>query len=326
MGQPKRNSAEYFTHDADMRNDIKVKALRRRFGHKGYAVWCFILETLTDSDNFEAEYDTVSKELLAADFDLSVEELTEMVNYCIRLGLLQVSGNHLFSDAHKRRFAQINERKQAFSEAGKRGMKTRWGQRQEDKEVIASDNLLITTDKEVITSDNKENRREENKNRIEYPYQDIFSLWNELCGTLPKVKRLTDERRLKIKLRLAESGAKTEVEMKAWAKALFTRCAASPFLCGQNGNNWTATFDWLFDNGKNWVKVSEGNYDDRGSNGSGVFTGRTGVANALGVGEYLTQDGRRTYGSGQANIPLSAPPRPGSSYSWDAQSNSWIVQ
>lgn len=312
-----------------MRNDIKVKALRRRFGHKGYAVWCFVLETLTDSDNFEAEYDAVSKELLAADYDLTVEELTDIVDYCSKVGLLQVSGDRLFSDAHKRRFAQINERKQAFSEAGKRGMKKRWGQRQEDKVVITSDNHLITTDKEVITSDNKENRIEEKrieKNRVEYPYQDIVRLWNELCGALPKVKRLSDDRRQKIKVRLTESGAKTADEMLAWAKALFTRCAASPFLCGQNGSNWTATFDWLFENGKNWVKVSEGNYDDRRGGGCGSLTGRTGVANSLGVGEYLTQDGRRTYGSGQANIPLSAPPRPGDTYSWDAQSNSWIVQ
>lgn len=324
MGQPKRNSAEYFSHDADMRNDIKVKALRRRFGHKGYAVWCFILETLTDSDNFEAEYDTVSQELLAADYDLNVDELTEIVNYCIKVGLLQVSGSRLFSEAHKRRFAQINERKQAFSEAGKLGMKKRWGQRQADNEVITSDDHLITTDNRPITSDNKENRIE--KNRIEYPYQDIVTSWNELCGTLPKVKRLSDDRRQKIKLRLSESGAKTTEEMTAWAKALFTRCAASPFLCGQNGNNWTATFDWLFDNGKNWVKVSEGNYDDRCGGGCGAFTGRTAGANSLGAGEYITQDGRRTYGSGQANIPMSAPPRPGNSYSWDAQSNSWIVQ
>lgn len=65
----------------------------------------------------------------------------------------------------------------------------------------------------------------------------------------------------------------------------------------------------------------EGNYsNDRGANKS-----RTGVQNQLGVGEYLTSDGRRTYGSGKANIPLSAPPRPSEKYQWSAESNTWIM-
>lgn len=38
MARPNKNNAEYFSHDADMRNDVKVKALRRRFSHTGYAV------------------------------------------------------------------------------------------------------------------------------------------------------------------------------------------------------------------------------------------------------------------------------------------------
>ena len=68
MGRPKNNSAEYFSHDADMRNDVKVKALRRRFSHTGYAVWNYILETLTDSDNFEWDFREVNRELLVADY------------------------------------------------------------------------------------------------------------------------------------------------------------------------------------------------------------------------------------------------------------------
>ena len=52
MARPKKNNAEYFTHDADMRNDVKIKALRRKFSHTGYAVWNYLLETLTDSDFF----------------------------------------------------------------------------------------------------------------------------------------------------------------------------------------------------------------------------------------------------------------------------------
>ncbi|MGN1105667.1 MAG: hypothetical protein ACI4RH_03385 [Huintestinicola sp.] len=37
---------------------------------------------------------------------------------------------------------------------------------------------------------------------------------------------------------------------------------SSPFLCGENGRNWTANFDWLIEPG-NMIKVLEGNYSCR---------------------------------------------------------------
>ena len=47
MARPKKNNADYFPHDADMRNDPKIRALRRKFGLKGYAIWNMFLESLT---------------------------------------------------------------------------------------------------------------------------------------------------------------------------------------------------------------------------------------------------------------------------------------
>lgn len=108
MARPTKNNAEYFSHDADMRNDVKIKALRRRFQHTGYAVWCFILEALTDGEFFEIEYGELNRELLAADFDVSVEQLQDIVDYCCKLNLLQLTeDNRLHSDAHRRRFASL---------------------------------------------------------------------------------------------------------------------------------------------------------------------------------------------------------------------------
>lgn len=44
----------------------------------------------------------------------------------------------------------------------------------------------------------------------------------------------------------------------------------------------------------------------------------------LGAGEWIDANGMRTYGSGVANIPMNAPPRPGDKYTWDAATQSWI--
>ena len=180
----------------------------------------------------------------------------------------------------------------------------------------------IKAEENIREENRTEEKRKEKKIEMEYPYQDIMRLWNEICGdVLPKLKALNDSRRNKIRVRLNEAKCKTPDEMTQWARELFTTCAGSRFLCGENNHQWTATFDWLFSNPTNWVKVMEGNYsNDRGANKS-----RTGVQNQLGVGEYLTSDGRRTYGSGKANIPLSAPPRPSEKYQWSAESNTWIM-
>ena len=160
MARPKKNNAEYYTHDADMRNDVKIKALRRKFSHTGYAVWNYLLETLTDSDFFEVEWEEINIELLAADYDVSVEELTEIVEYCVKIGLLQLENDVLRSDAHQNRFRELLDNRVKKSEAGKKGMVKRWGQNdniviENDNSVIENDNSVITPLQKTITENNK---------------------------------------------------------------------------------------------------------------------------------------------------------------------------
>ena len=47
---------------------------------------------------------------------------------------------------------------------------------------------------------------------------------------------------------------------------LFVKMEGCSFLKGDNRRGWKATFDWLFENGNNWVKVYEGNYDNGTAN------------------------------------------------------------
>ena len=102
-------------------------------------------------------------------------------------------------------------------------------------------------------------------------------------------------------------------------EAIFETIAESDFLRGKNNTGWSATFDWIFENPKNWVKVLEGNYN----NHKGGKPTRPQVN--LGAGEYIDETGRRTYGTGKATIPNDAPPRPSERHCWDASSNQWIL-
>jgi len=93
MARPKRNNADYFSHDSSMRNDPKIKALRNKFGITGYAVYSMMLEVLTDSDFFKRMIDEIEIEILSADFGITAELFEEILAYMVRLRLLQTVDN-----------------------------------------------------------------------------------------------------------------------------------------------------------------------------------------------------------------------------------------
>jgi hypothetical protein len=93
MARPQKNNADYFTHDADMRNDARVKAIRKKFGLPGFAVYVMIVEYLTDSDFFQFKNDNLTIELIAGDFDCETELLQKVIDHCIYLDLLQLTEN-----------------------------------------------------------------------------------------------------------------------------------------------------------------------------------------------------------------------------------------
>lgn len=93
MARPKRENADYFSHDAGMRDDPKVKALRNKFGITGYAVWCMMLEILTNSDFFKIKIEELEIEILSADFGIKADLFEDILSYMLRLKLLQSADN-----------------------------------------------------------------------------------------------------------------------------------------------------------------------------------------------------------------------------------------
>lgn len=85
-------------------------------------------------------------------------------------------------------------------------------------------------------------------------YQAIIDAWNEHCGDLQKVERLTPKRKQKTRTTLKGAGC-TESDLIKAIKLI----KASAFLRGDKGE-WGATYDWLIKNPENLTKVLEGNY------------------------------------------------------------------
>lgn len=86
---------------------------------------------------------------------------------------------------------------------------------------------------------------------------EIVQGWNTICAVkgFPKVSTLTPDRRSKVNTRL-----RTHKEVEFWNK-VFNKIVQTPFLMGKNDMKWKPTFDWLFKNDENSIKIYEGNYE-----------------------------------------------------------------
>ncbi|MGN0596589.1 MAG: hypothetical protein ACI4J1_04605 [Ruminiclostridium sp.] len=78
----------------------------------------------------------------------------------------------------------------------------------------------------------------------------VVNNFNTICTQLAKVCKVTPSRKKSI-----ENAAKNfDLD------AIFRKVAASPFLCGNNGRNWRADFDWIL-KPNNLIQIFEGKYD-----------------------------------------------------------------
>lgn len=91
------------------------------------------------------------------------------------------------------------------------------------------------------------------KHTDKIPYEQVRQMYNDICVSLPKACKLTNERKRHIKSCFAQKFTAADFE-----KA-FRTVQGNPFLRGENERGWHANFDWLI-KPANLIKVIEGNY------------------------------------------------------------------
>lgn len=120
MARPTKNNAEYFSHDAGMRNDPKIRALRKRFpascGTCGYSVYNMLLEVLTATDFFQLEIDEMQLELLAGDFDTDAQTLQDIISFSVKIKLLAQENSIIYSFGLKRRLKPVIDNRNAVKQ------------------------------------------------------------------------------------------------------------------------------------------------------------------------------------------------------------------
>lgn len=112
MARPQRNNADYFSHDANFRNDPKIRAVRGRFGCAGYGVVSMLLEMLTASDGFSLHWDDIMVELYAGDVGVSASEIQEIVSFCVRIQFFTIENAFLTCEVLSASFRPLVEKRQ----------------------------------------------------------------------------------------------------------------------------------------------------------------------------------------------------------------------
>lgn len=312
MGRERRQTVDFFPHY--VKSGRTVSILESRYGNDGYAFWFKLLEILGGADGhfIDCSNPTEWEYLLAK---TRVEDETAERIIATLISISKIDGP--LWEQHRILWVQRlvdNVTKVYSKRASETPQKPCFGNEKPDNEVISGAEMPYRREEE---------RKEEESREDGLNASKVVDLWNTICGKagLPKVEKLTESRRKKIKIRLAEFGS-SESEQAGTLKDILNAIVASNFLRGENKTHWTATFDWLVTNSENWTKVLEGNY----SNSRGQKPARTGQpVPTLGVGEFVDETGRRTYGTGRITIPQDAPPRPSDKYSWSAESNNWVM-
>ena len=130
----------------------------------------------------------------------------------------------------------------------------------------SSQNEKHENNSHIYTCNNINNKDMDNKNKecevkkeksTSQKDNDVLELYRTVCRSFPQIMHITGRRKDKILRRLSEMGGMKILEQ------VFCKMEASDFLKGNNRTGWKATFDWVFKNSDNWMKILEGNYDNQ---------------------------------------------------------------
>ncbi len=93
--------------------------------------------------------------------------------------------------------------------------------------------------------------------RTAFDYKSVVDLFNSVCVSLPKVAKLSENRKRNIK--------NAHKQLDGNFEDFFHRIEQSDFLTGRSGNWNGCSFDWIL-KPSNLIKILEGNYDNKNGN------------------------------------------------------------
>ena len=86
---------QWFKHQSDARNSLKLRKVRRKYGADGYAIYWFCLEAIAYEINKDNLTFDLKEDAETIGFELSIQEkrVEEIMKYMIEVGLFESSNN-----------------------------------------------------------------------------------------------------------------------------------------------------------------------------------------------------------------------------------------
>lgn len=155
--------AIYFSHDSNARNDDKILSLRMRHGWEGYGIYWALIERMREAANYACvcDYNVVA-------YDLRTDS-AKIKSIIEDFGLFAFEAGtdgrkYVYSESLRRRMSAVDELGEKRSNAGKKGMLSRWG----SVENVEDNNSVITKlyqkNNKVITRYNNTKKNKINNN------------------------------------------------------------------------------------------------------------------------------------------------------------------
>ena len=273
---------EWFRHDTDARNDIKIRKLLRDSNPGALGAYWMCVEMIYQAGGY-AEEKAIAEEL-------SFYNMDEFIPTLIEHGLLEEVGNGVITSQRVlTEIAYWEQTRQKKVEAGRKGGLATQAKSTNAKQCLSNaqaplkdtkahsstrqdktrqDNIYRSVSKDTSLGEQSDcppveesgktdlfgQKIEEERERV--PVQKIVDYWNKAVKDthLPQIRQPNESRKTLIKQRWNEY--KNDVYMA------IDKTVASDFLTGRDGKWSRCSFDWVFKK-ENMVKVLEGNYDNK---------------------------------------------------------------
>lgn len=276
---------DWFRHDTDARNDIKIRRLLRDSSVASLGAYWICVELLYQQGGY-AEKDSLIEELSFYDSEDCLEDL-------LSHGLIEDVGNGIVTS--QRVLSEIkfqDERRQKKVEAGRKGGLSTQAKssatkaessnaqamlKQHSSNAKAFSSTIQDKTKQINISDSSKDsslgehcecppveeagktdlfgqKIEEERERV--PVQKVVDYWNKAVKDtpLPQIRQPNESRKTLIRQRWAE--------YKNDVYEAIDRTVSSDFLTGRDGKWSRCCFDWVFKK-ENMTKILEGNYDNK---------------------------------------------------------------
>ena len=291
-----------FLHDYNASEDPKMQDILFSLGPEGIGVYWMLIEMLYAQGGklLRNTYGRIAYVLHASE---------EVVKKVVEdFGLFSLSRTEFWSE---RVLFQLDARR-ARSESARNSISVRWekwkkahAQNADSEQVNKVENYESNTN--VQETKNNSSTKNENRNTLREdklnkdnnniskdisvvastttaqkplpPFDDIALRWNRMVQEsgkrYSKVAGLTEARKSKMAIRWNEM-AKVDKENGAIGvyDTIIQKIKGSDFLGGDNRSGWKCSFDWIFENSSNWMKVYEGNFDNHNNSSLDSSKGR----------------------------------------------------